>query len=230
VRIFWREFINGPASCNVTQRRRRLVVVSEDYPQALSPAPSFSPSSAPDTSDARFLLLPTAQILLTTQGSEIYIYTPDAASNNPADAWRPAGISVPPEMYIGYHYTVSGIQLNGLSQAVSFGDEAQMATNYPIVQLSNAAGQVKYARSYDFSTMGVATGTTVQSCTIQIPSDLEPGEWNLVVIANGIPSEPPVRVNLSIYPCQRLIDNPPTAETTTATPHLRQRSPLGKAS
>jgi len=173
---------------------------------AFSPVP-FSPSIAPDTYEARLLLLPTSQILLTTTGSQIYIYTPDAASNNPAAAWRPASISVPPDMYIGYRYTVSGTQLNGLSQAVSYGDDAQMATNYPIVQLSNAAGQVAYARSYDFSTMGVATGTTV-SCTIDIPSQLEPGDWNLVVIANGIPSKP-VTVNLSVYPCQGLLDNPP---------------------
>jgi hypothetical protein len=175
---------------------------------AFLPALSFSPSSPPDTYKARFLLLPTGQILLTTQSSEIYIYTPDAATNNPAAAWRPASISVPSDMYIGYSYTVSGTQLNGLSQAVSFGDDAQMATNYPIVQLSNAVGQVAYARSYDFSTMGVATGTTVQSCTIDIPSGLEPGEWNLVVIANGIPSER-VTVNLRTYPCQGLADNPP---------------------
>ena len=174
---------------------------------AFSPVP-FTPSNAPNTWVARFLLLPTGQILLTTQGSEIYIYTPDAASNDPASAWRPTGISVPSDMYLGYGYTVSGTQLNGLSQACSYGDDAQMATNYPIVQLTNAAGQVAYARSYDFSTMGVATGATVQSCAIDIPSDLAPGEWDLVVIANGIASEP-VSVDLRIYPCQEILDNPP---------------------
>jgi len=95
----------------------------------------------------------------------------------------------------------------GLSQAVAYGDDAQMATNYPIVQLTNpATGRVAYARSYDFSTMGVATGDAVQSCTIDIPSDLAAGEWNLVVIANGIPSEPPVSVNLRIWPCQEILD------------------------
>jgi len=167
----------------------------------------FSPSSAPSTYVARFLLLPTGQILLTTTGSEIYIYTPDAASNNPPAAWKPANISVASDMYIGYSYTVSGTQLNGLSQAVAYGDDAQMATNYPIVQLTNpATGRVAYARSYDFSTMGVATGDAVQSCTIDIPSDLAAGEWNLVVIANGIPSEPPVSVNLRIWPCQEILD------------------------
>ena len=178
---------------------------------ALSALPGLPYDPVPQTTKVPgFLLLPTGQILLATGDEGTYLFTPDPASNNPADAWRPANISVPPDMYIGYSHTVSGTQLNGLSQAVSFGAGAQMATNYPIVQLTDAAGQVHYARSYGFSTMGVATGTTVQSCTIEIPSDLEPGEWNLVVIANGIPSEP-ITVNLTIYPCQGLLDNPPNA-------------------
>ena len=88
----------------------------------------------------------------------------------------------------GKSYTVSGTQLNSLSQAVCAGTMAGMATNYPIVQLTNPlTGQVAYARSYNFSTMGVATGPTPQSCTIDIPPDLAIGQWNLVVIANGIP-------------------------------------------
>jgi hypothetical protein len=152
------------------------------------------------------LLLPTGQILLSARTSTLFLYTPDPATSAPQAAWRPANISAPPVMDLGYRYTVSGTQLNGLSQAVCYGDDAGMATNYPIVQLTNpATGQVVYVRSYDFSTMGVATGTTVQSCTIDIPSDLDAGEWNLVVIANGIASEP-VSVNLRIYPCQQILD------------------------
>jgi hypothetical protein len=50
----------------------------------------------------------------------------------------------------------------------------------------------------------------VQSCAFDIPSGLAPGEWDLVVIANGIPSEQ-VTVSLSIYPCQGILDNPPNA-------------------
>ena len=54
---------------------------------------------------------------------------------------------------LGRGYTISGTQLNGLSQAVSYGDDAQTATNYPIVQLSNAEGDVKYLPTSNFSTM-----------------------------------------------------------------------------
>jgi hypothetical protein len=38
--------------------------------------------------------------------------------------------------------------------------------------------------------MGVATGGAVITTQVTIPSDIELGESNLVVVANGIPSDP----------------------------------------
>lgn len=49
-------------------------------------------------------------------------------------------------------------------------------------------------RSHDFSTIGIATGTTVpddlQSCAIDIPANLATGSRELQVIAYGIASDP----------------------------------------
>ncbi len=142
-----------------------------------------------------FLLLPTGQLLLSAQDNTLFLYTPDPATSAPNPAWKPAHISVDTDMTLGHSYTVRGTQINGLSQAVCYGDDGGMATNYPIVRLTHpATGQVVYVRSYDFSTMGVATGTAVphdlHSCRIEVPSYLATGHWNLVVIANGIPSDP----------------------------------------
>ena len=141
-----------------------------------------------------FLLLPTGQLMCSTRSNSLLIYTPDPASGSPDPSWKPANISVPTPMVQGHSYTLSGTQINGLSQAVSYGDDGGMATNYPIVRITNTtSGQVVYLRSHNFSTMGVATGTTVpadlKSCTIDIPSNLAAGDWNLVVIANGIASD-----------------------------------------
>ncbi|HEY6271697.1 MAG TPA: hypothetical protein VIX19_06850 [Terriglobales bacterium] len=141
-----------------------------------------------------FLLLPTGQLLCSAQNQTLFVYTPDPAAGSPHGSWRPAHISVPTSMKPGHSYTLSGTQLNGLSQAVGYGDDAGMATNYPIVRLTHpATGQVAYLRSHHFSTMGIATGHNLphdrKSCVIDIPATLAIGKWKLVVIANGIPSE-----------------------------------------
>jgi hypothetical protein len=158
-----------------------------------------------------FILLPTGQLLCGAQAGSLYLYTPGAGDPPPDASWRPGNLVVPHSMFRGFSYSISGTQLNGLSQAVSYGDDGQMATNYPIVQLTSVAdGTSAYARTYDFSTMGITPGTKVpddlQSCMVQIPGNLKPGKWNLVVIANGIPSEPvPVQIGVFVMPHVEII-------------------------
>jgi hypothetical protein len=148
-----------------------------------------------------FLLLPTGQLLCSAHSNSLFLYTPDPANGVPHHSWRPAHISVPDCLIPGHSYRLYGTQINGLSQAVCYGDDGGMATNYPIVRLTkHVSGQVVFVRSHDFSTMGVATGSHVphdlHSCKIDIPAGLPLGEWNLVVIANGIASEP-VKVHIA---------------------------------
>jgi Kelch motif len=170
--------------------------------------PPFSPQNAPNTWVARFLLLPTAEILLTTQSQTIWLYTPDSASNNPSPSWKPAITNYPATLALGHGYTISGTQFNGLSQAVSYGDDAQTATNYPLVRLANARGEVKYLPTSNFSTMGVATGETTVSADIDVSPLISVGPWTLSVIANGIASDP-VNVEVVAPPeqCSQLLLN-----------------------
>jgi hypothetical protein len=105
---------------------------------------------------------------------------------------------------LNHSHKLHGTQFNGLSQAVTYGDDAGMATNYPIVRLTKpSTGQVVYLRSYDFSSMGIATGTRIphdlQSCTVDIPSNIPTGHWDLVVIANGISSRSH-KVHIAAHP------------------------------
>jgi hypothetical protein len=175
--------------------------------------PTLPPSPGGSwTWSCNLLLLPTGQLLCAcasfdpsffTLPGPLLLYTPDPLTQgSPAPSWRPANISVPTTMLVGYSYTLSGTQINGLSQAVAYGDDNGMATNYPIVRLtdpSTSPPSVFYLRSYNFLSMGVATGSTVQTCTIDIPSNFGTGcdRWNLEVIANGIPS---VSVPITIQP------------------------------
>jgi len=163
-------------------------------PTALAPQP---PNNGTDTWEARFLLLPTGQVLFSNQGNSISILTVDTGLlGAPQNSWKPTITNYYPTMNPGNSYTVEGYQFNGLSQACSYGDDAQMATNYPIVQFTNTSNsKIRYARSYNFSTMGIATGNNKVGATIEIPSDLAPGTYKMVVIANGIPSAP---VNVTI--------------------------------
>lgn len=174
------------------------VLLEFDPSSPVSPLPQLAVQPAlPPTNytwQSFFLLLPTGQLLCSAQTSTLFLYTPDPASGSPHASWRPGHISVPVDMKPGSSYTLSGTQLNGLSQAVCYGDDGGMATNYPIVRLMHpASGQVVYLRSHHFSTMGIATGHKLphdrKSCTIDIPSGLAKGKWKLTVIANGIPSE-----------------------------------------
>jgi hypothetical protein len=134
----------------------------------------------------RFLLLPNGQVLFSNQSTKVTVYTPDGA---PATAWKPAITAVPPIMAIGHHYKLSGRQLNGLSQACCYGDDATMATNYPIVRLEQGTN-IRYCRTARHSTMAVATGSQIVSTILAIPSSVPPGSYRLVVVANGIPSDP----------------------------------------
>jgi hypothetical protein len=157
----------------------------------LNSQPTFPAQN--QTWQSAFMLLPTGQLLLSMQTNTLHLYTPDPADGLPHPSWAPAHISVHSTLAPGQSYKLHGTQLNGLSQALSYGDDAGMATNYPIVRLTKqSTGQVVYLKSHDFSTMGIATGRRVphdmQNCTIDIPPNIPTGYWDLVVIANGIPS------------------------------------------
>ncbi len=171
------------------------------------------------TYECFFLLLPTGQLLLSNNNSNtLLLYTPDSSSGSPDPSWKPANISIQdgatPTITVitGHSYTLQGTQINGLSQAVYYGDDNGMATNYPIVTLTNPGNNdVYYLRSYNFSTMGVAPGTSIQSCMIDIPSDLPlpPNTsvvWSLAVIANGISSNP-ISVQIATQGCFLIVDD-----------------------
>jgi len=132
-----------------------------------------------------FLVLPTGQILFT-DFFFVSVYNP-VGTYNPA--WAPRIQSAPPAVTPGSSYVISGHLFNGMSQGAAYGDDAQAATNYPLVRITNlATGHVLYSRTHDHSSMAVAFGGLV-STTFDVPANQEPGASELVVIANGIPSK-----------------------------------------
>ncbi len=130
------------------------------------------------------LLLPTGQVMMI--GSTVALYT---GSGQPQASWAPHITNSPASVARGRTYTLSGTQFNGLSQAMSFGDEYQNTTNYPLVRITNTATKhVFYARTHDHSSMGVATGSKIITTNFDVPTNIEIGAATLQVVANGIPS------------------------------------------
>jgi hypothetical protein len=135
------------------------------------------------------MVLPTGQILL----GGVQIYNPPGTYQQ---SWAPTITTFPSSVTRGSTYQISGTQFNGLSQANSFGDEYQTATNYPLVRITNnSTGHVFYARTHDHSSMGVATGSKIVSTNFDVPAAMETGASTLVVVANGIPS---TAVNITV--------------------------------
>ncbi len=134
---------------------------------------------------APILMLPTGQVLV--EGFGVEVYNPKGKYQQ---SWAPVITKFPKSVTRGSTYKISGQQFNGLSQAASFGDEFETATNYPLVRITNKASHhVVYAKTHDHSTMGVATGTATVFTNFDVPAGMETGGSMLEVVANGIPSK-----------------------------------------
>ncbi|MGA7382037.1 MAG: kelch repeat-containing protein [Terriglobales bacterium] len=156
---------------------------------AFTEAPGPASAANEPSFTGRLLVLPTGQVLYCAADGEtidVELYT---SPGKPKDAWRPTITSVPSSVTPGDSYTISGTQLNGLSAGAAYGDDAQMASNYPLVVIrNNATKHFFFARTTNFSTMGIATGSTVVSASFAVPATIETGASTVYVVANGIPS------------------------------------------
>ncbi len=138
------------------------------------------------------ILLPTGQVMMFANSS-VVLYQPPGA---PQARWAPTIRKYPSAIAAGNTYKITGTQFNGLGQAMSFGDEFQNATNYPLVRITNnASGRVFYARTHDHSTMGVATGSKRVWTYFDVPKGITSGASTLEVVANGIASK---RVHVTV--------------------------------
>jgi uncharacterized repeat protein (TIGR01451 family) len=172
-----------------------------------------SPNAASFISyQGRFLLLPTGEVLLIAYDqntiADLQLYS---NGGSPQNAWRPVITSAPSNVNAGNTYAISGKLFNGFSEGASYGDDGQMSTNYPLVRIINhATGHVFYARTHDHSRMGVEPVGSNEIVTTQFdaPAGMESGASDLVVVANGIASQPIV------------INGPDLAITKTHSPTL----------
>ena len=134
------------------------------------------------------LILPTGQILLTDFSNDIEIYTPSNSGEQESEN-DPRIYAAPSQVRRGNSYRVIGRGFNGMSQGAAYGDDAQAATNFPLVRITNnRTGHVSYARTHDHSSMAVASEDTV-STTFDVSGAQERGASVLQVVVNGHASQ-----------------------------------------
>jgi len=109
------------------------------------------PATAPSVAafQGRMLVLPTGQILWSGgDPTDVEVYTP---KGHPKKSWAPVVSSVSATLVRGQaNYLLGGKRLTGLSNGAAYGDDAQMASNYPMVRIANvASGHVCFATMHD---------------------------------------------------------------------------------
>jgi hypothetical protein len=174
----------------------------------LDPAASQEPPNSPTNSSYNnfFLMLPTGEVILSDFSGDLEIYTPAPGvtpAAMPQILGAPELIGTGPEaptgstitLYRGRSYTLPVMRMNGISQGAYYGDDVQVSTDFPLVRVTNTdSGHVAFCRTYDHSNRSIAADE-VGTTKLDVPMTAEEGLASLVVIANGIASEP-ITVNI----------------------------------
>jgi hypothetical protein len=152
----------------------------------------------------RMLLIPSGQILwdagLGGGGNTcVSIYVPNAGDGTFNNVMRPPPhiISISnTTLFRGNTYSLTGSMFNGFSQGAMYGDDGQMATNYPMVRITNnTTNHVCWGRTHNWSILtsaqfDVPPATTPAANWPLVENPCDPGASTLVVVTNGLVSNP----------------------------------------
>jgi len=144
--------------------------------------------------EMRMVDLPNGQVMFSDASGNTYVYSPNTSPNGtatPLAAWQPTISNIAAGTGIfASDFLLSGTQLNGISEGASYGDDAQMASNYPLVRLQSSSGAISFATTFQWSSAGVATGGSNETTLFSLPTGDAPGAYLVSVVANGIASNP----------------------------------------
>ncbi len=148
-------------------------------------APGGSASLNHGSYIANMLDLPNGGILYNDQGSQqYYVYTP---GGTPLISGKPTVATI---TSIGCTtYKITGTLFNGISEGAGYGDDWQMATNYPVIRLTSGTN-IYYVRTSNWNSTGLLRGSAADTATFDLPVGLPAGTYSLEVTANGIASSP----------------------------------------
>ncbi len=180
-------------------------------PNAANPATAFVDVTPPDGTlggtnsyQESMLELPTGQILMSDSSSTLWIYTPTGSAATPASGTTPTITSITTDPSTGL-LQINGTLLNGADEGAYYGDDEQMSSNYPIVQLTTNSGSIAYATTSNWQPGVVGGGTQTD---FAFPAGTNASNYtSLVVIANGIASAPAQLGAITLSPSGQLTVN-----------------------
>jgi hypothetical protein len=155
-------------------------------PTSSTPGAPFFPASQ-KPADTYMLDLPDGTVIYN-DSLNFYLYTPDGS---PLPAGRPTIASLAWNPDGSLHLT--GTLFNGISQGVSYNDDAQMDSNYPLVRFTDTGGDVYFGRTYNWSSTSVQTGGRIVTTECQLPAQVFNNglaSYSIQVVANGNASAP----------------------------------------
>jgi len=131
--------------------------------------------------------LPDGTVLMESgcNRGQLYVYQP---GGSPLAMGQPTITSVATSGSVYGTWVVSGTGFNGISEGASYGDDAQMATNYPLARLTSASGVVTYARTFNWSSTGPMNGTSTGTTYFTLPANIlqaAPQSYTLQIVVNG---------------------------------------------
>jgi hypothetical protein len=163
------------------------IVLEYDYTNSALPFTPVGnvPQSIQNEGEVGYVLdLPDGGVMIGNTNEE---FRPTGSANA---SWQPVINTI--SLNSSGAYTLTGTQLNGISEGADEGDDAGMATNYPLIRLtSNSSSNVYYANASNWTLPGqVATGSQLEQVNFALPFGLPSGVYSLQVVANGIASNP----------------------------------------
>ena len=169
----------GPSSCNFYEYNP----VSNVFTQINGPTGTSAFGASCET--ITLLAMPDGSILMSSGNPQLYEYQP---GGSPLTNGIPHIVNVTTNSDGSFHLTGTGF--NGITEGGVFGDDTQVNSDYPIARFTNSTGNTLYARTYNWSTCNLMTGTNVVSCDMALPAGMTAGTFPVVVAANGIASAP----------------------------------------
>jgi hypothetical protein len=191
--------------------------VTNSFTQVTSTIPGMGGDSlaAVSCNLTNFLDLPDGTVLFGHEedsgaSNQYYIYTP---GSGPIPQGKPTINSILPDSCP--FYKITGKMFNGISEGSSYGDDWQNSTNWPLVRLTNAAGNVYYCKTTDWNRIGaVMTDSLEDTAVFETPATLPAGTYSLIVVVNGFASNP---IIFSTLTETALVNSDPTNGSSTGT-------------